>query len=60
MNFIKTSEADVVCLQEFNHSYNTEGNNISLFTKRFPYFFFSKDYQKHFIPINFQKQSLDI
>ena len=42
---------DIVCLQEFNHSYNNithpneTANNISLFTQILPYYYFSKDYQ---------------
>ncbi len=44
---IEKLNADVVCLQEFNHSYNEEGNNISLFTSKFPYYYFSKDYKRN-------------
>ncbi len=39
---------DIICLQEFNHSY-TQGenaNNIGLFSKQFPYYFYSKDFDK--------------
>lgn len=42
---ITKMQADIVCLQEFNSS--TERNyddNISLFTKAFPYYYFSRDY----------------
>lgn len=45
---IDNTNADVVCLQEFNHS-DTQGpqaDNIGLFKKHFPYYFFSKDYSK--------------
>lgn len=36
---------DVICLQEFNHSAKRgeEANNLGLFTKQFPYYYFSKD-----------------
>jgi len=34
---------DVVCLQEFNHS-NTS-DNLSLFTSKFPYHYFSRDFE---------------
>ncbi len=39
-------DADVVCLQEFNTIANAlaETNNISLFNKKYPYYYFSKDY----------------
>ncbi len=39
---------DIVCLQEFNHSYNknSNANNIRLFTEALPFYFFSKDYSK--------------
>ncbi|MBV9963825.1 MAG: endonuclease/exonuclease/phosphatase family protein [Parafilimonas sp.] len=39
---------DIICLQEFNHSY-TQGegaDNIGLFTGQFPNFFYSKDFNK--------------
>ena len=40
---------DIICLQEFNHSFfvkghqNKKDNNIDLFTSTHPYYFFSKD-----------------
>ncbi len=39
---------DIICLQEFNHSYTRGENadNISLFSKEFPNFFYSKDFNK--------------
>ena len=43
---------DIICFQEFNHSYNTiahpneTANNIGLFTNTLPYYFFSKDYKR--------------
>jgi endonuclease/exonuclease/phosphatase family metal-dependent hydrolase len=39
---------DIVCLQEFSHSLTQgqQANNISLFTKQYPYHFFSPDYTK--------------
>ena len=38
---------DIICLQEFNTSKSgvTESDNISLFAKKYPYYYFSKDYQ---------------
>ena len=45
---IQNMQPDVICLQEFNHS-NTQGpqaDNIGLFRKTYPYYFFSKDYSK--------------
>jgi len=39
-------DADVVCLQEFNHSSTEAGNNIALFSNDYPYHFFSKDYKR--------------
>lgn len=38
--------ADILCLQEFNSSSSDSiaTNNIALFTKNYPYYFFSKDY----------------
>ena len=42
---------DIVCFQEFNHSYNNishpneSANNIGLFTQTLPYYYFSKDYK---------------
>ena len=38
-------DPDLVCLQEFNTSEGT-GDNLSLFTKQYPYYFFSRDYQR--------------
>jgi endonuclease/exonuclease/phosphatase family metal-dependent hydrolase len=40
---INSRNPDVVCLQEFNHS-NTS-DNLSLFTQKYPYHFFSKDFE---------------
>lgn len=39
---------DVICLQEFNHSYTQgpQANNIGLFSKQYPYYYFSEDYKK--------------
>jgi endonuclease/exonuclease/phosphatase family metal-dependent hydrolase len=45
---IQNMQPDIICLQEFNHS-NTQGpqaDNIGLFKKTYPYYFFSKDYTK--------------
>ena len=35
---------DVICLQEFNNAAATD--NLSLFSKQYPYHFFSKDYRR--------------
>ncbi len=41
-------QADIVCLQEFNNSTERESaDNISLFTKTFPYYYFSRDYLRN-------------
>ena len=39
---------DIICLQEFNHSYTRgEGaDNIGLFSKQYPNYFYSKDFNK--------------
>ena len=41
-------EPDVVCLQEFNHSYTKGGDadNIGLFSASFPHYFYALDYYK--------------
>jgi endonuclease/exonuclease/phosphatase family metal-dependent hydrolase len=40
-------EPDVICLQEFNHSYvHDYGDNLSYFTKDYPYYHFSKDFTR--------------
>lgn len=41
-------QPDFICLQEFNHSYTQGENadNIGLFSKQFPYYFYSKDFNK--------------
>jgi endonuclease/exonuclease/phosphatase family metal-dependent hydrolase len=40
--------ADIVCLQEFNHSYTQgeQADNIGLFSKQYPNFFYCKDFNK--------------
>ncbi|HVX25006.1 MAG TPA: endonuclease/exonuclease/phosphatase family protein [Parafilimonas sp.] len=41
-------QPDIICLQEFNHSY-TQGegaDNIGLFSKQYPNYFYSKDFNK--------------
>ncbi|MGI8951180.1 MAG: endonuclease/exonuclease/phosphatase family protein [Chitinophagaceae bacterium] len=47
-NLILKQNPDIICLQEFNDSYTqgAEADNIGLFTSQFPYYFFSKDYEK--------------
>ena len=44
-NAILKLEPDIICLQEFNHSetQGTQADNISLFSAKYPYYFFSKD-----------------
>jgi endonuclease/exonuclease/phosphatase family metal-dependent hydrolase len=37
-------EPDIVCMQEFNTA--IAADNISLFSKQYPYYFFSRDYQR--------------
>lgn len=41
-------DPDVICLQEFNHSYTQgkQADNIGLLLKDYPHYFFSEDYQK--------------
>ena len=41
-------QPDIICLQEFNHSYTQGENadNIGLFSKRYPNYYYSKDYNK--------------
>ena len=41
-------QPDIICLQEFNTSStpSADADNISLFTKTHPYYYFSKDYQR--------------
>lgn len=42
-------QPDIICLQEFNHSFTKGGNadNIGLFTGKYPNYFYSKDYNKN-------------
>ncbi|MFL9482016.1 endonuclease/exonuclease/phosphatase family protein [Chitinophagaceae bacterium LWZ2-11] len=42
-------EPDIVCMQEFNHSFNQgpQADNLALFAGEYPYHFFSKDYQRN-------------
>lgn len=46
---IQKLNADVVCMQEFNHADNANptANNIGLFSDSFPYHCFSKDYRRN-------------
>lgn len=41
-------QPDIICLQEFNHSYTQGENadNIGLFIKEYPHYFYSKDFNK--------------
>ena len=41
---INSRNADVVCLQEFNHS--DISDNLSLFSQKYPYHFFSRDFHR--------------
>ncbi len=45
---VMKTDADIVCLQEFNHSYTqgSDADNIGLFTGKYPYYYFSKNYEK--------------
>ncbi len=47
-DLILRQQPDIICLQEFNHSYTQgpQANNIGLFSSAYPYFFFSRDYNK--------------
>ncbi len=48
MNFIKNSEADVVCLQEFyNMTSDTLFNTIHRIKKKYPYYYYSTTYTNH-------------
>jgi len=40
---------DIICMQEFNSAYHqaTQWDNISMFSKAYPYYYFSKDYQRN-------------
>ena len=42
---ILNQKPDIICLQEFNHStkQGEEANNIALFSKQYPYYYFSRD-----------------
>ncbi|MFT4153257.1 endonuclease/exonuclease/phosphatase family protein [Parafilimonas sp.] len=39
---------DIICLQEFNHSFTRgeSADNIGLFSGKYPYYFYSEDYNK--------------
>ena len=41
-------QPDIICLQEFNHSYTRgeSADNIGLFSKQYPNYFYSKDFDK--------------
>jgi endonuclease/exonuclease/phosphatase family metal-dependent hydrolase len=44
---VKKLDADVICLQEFNHSYaKSYIDNLSLFTSSYPYYYFSRDFTR--------------
>ncbi|MEP6513751.1 MAG: endonuclease/exonuclease/phosphatase family protein, partial [Parafilimonas sp.] len=42
------SKPDIICLQEFNHSYTRGGDadNIGLFTKKYPHYYYSMDFSR--------------
>jgi endonuclease/exonuclease/phosphatase family metal-dependent hydrolase len=45
---VQKLEPDIICMQEFNHSGKpgATGDNLSLFTKQYPYYYFSRDYHR--------------
>lgn len=45
---IVSLKPDIVCLQEFNHSYTQgpQADNIGLLARSYPYYYFSEDYKK--------------
>ncbi|MDB5230614.1 MAG: hypothetical protein JWN76_1419 [Chitinophagaceae bacterium] len=46
-NSLFRTDADVICLQEFNNSTTRpEADNIGLFSKKYPYHFYSRDQEK--------------
>jgi endonuclease/exonuclease/phosphatase family metal-dependent hydrolase len=47
-NSISKYQPDIICLQEFNTSGSNsdESDNIALFSKNYPFHFFSEDYQR--------------
>ncbi len=47
-SLIQSRDPDIICLQEFSHSYKRgpSADNISLFITKYPYYFFSKDLTK--------------
>ncbi len=48
IDFVKKSEADVLCLQEFyNDPKDTLFNTIHRIKKKYPYFYFSETYRNH-------------
>ena len=44
-SLVLKQKPDVICLQEFNHSTKRgeDANNLALFTRQYPYYYFSKD-----------------
>ena len=42
-------DPDIICMQEFNSATNNgdQADNLLLFSKNYPYYFFSKDYQRN-------------
>lgn len=42
-------QPDIICLQEFNHSYTKgeEADNIALFLKEYPYYYYAIDFYKN-------------
>ena len=42
-NSVEKYNPDIICLQEFNNNINTN-QHINLFTKQYPFYYYSKDY----------------
>jgi endonuclease/exonuclease/phosphatase family metal-dependent hydrolase len=47
-DLILQQEADIICLQEFNNSFNGDSanNHIAPFLSKYPYYFFSRDFYR--------------
>ena len=55
--FLQEAAPDIICLQEFNHSFkgNSESDNIGLFSTKYPYYFnylhWTKNHSKFIHPV---------